>query len=110
PLLDLREVSLLLGDAVLHSARLGDEPVPGLRVLLLPDAPGHLVLALSELVKLLDQSRAPVGQLDDKPYVSLDAAVPGVLLHSFGVLADVFEVQHWQLLVIVGFMSQISGS
>jgi hypothetical protein len=59
--LDLRKLPLLQGDALLHGARLGDEPLPALRVALLADAPGKPVLLLLELVQLLYEQRAPVG-------------------------------------------------
>src|SRR5918997_3296994 len=94
PPLDLGELRLSLGDAVLHRPRLGYEPLAGLGVLFPADALRHLVLLLPELVELPNESRAPVRQLDYQSHVRLDAAGPGVLLHDRGVLADVSEIEH----------------
>src|SRR5215213_9523119 len=92
PLLDLVQLPFFGRQPLLYGPRLLDEPRPRILVALSADAPGHLVLALLELVRLLYEFRAPVGQLYDQAHVGLDPTVPRVLLDGFRVLADVFEV------------------
>jgi hypothetical protein len=94
PPLDLRELPFFLRDALLRRSRLGDEPLSRLRIPLLAHALCEPVLLLPQLVELLHQRRAPVGQLHDKPHVHVHAPVPGVLGDGLHVLADEFEIEH----------------
>src|SRR5215204_1781335 len=94
PLLELLQLPFFGRQPLLHGTRLLDEPRPGLLVTLPTDAPCHLVLALLELIRLLYEIRAPVGQLYNQAHVGLYATVSRVLLDGFRVLADVFEIKH----------------
>src|ERR671910_3167466 len=71
PLLDLVQLPFFGRQPLLQVPRLLDEPRPRILVTLPADAPGHLILALLELVRLLYEFRAPVGQLHDEAYVGL---------------------------------------
>src|SRR5215218_3034872 len=106
PFLDLVEFVLFGREPLFQSPRLLDEPRPSLLVTLPADAPGHLVLALLELVRLLYEIRAPVGQLYNQAHVGLDPTVPRILLDGFRVLADVFPRTAGASLCAVGMRFQ----
>ena len=113
PPLDLARSASLLGDAVLHRARLGSMslfrasrgPAPS-------DALGHLVLALSELVQLLNQ--APSAGRPARRQALRPPRRPGSC--EFSCTASAFSRMYLRSsignsLVIVGFsLSVVSGS